>query len=87
MTPTALPSRINGTASRDFMPRARCAGAFARSFTCTEMIVPAAPRDETPIRAPVSYDAPPRSMQTYPAIPAPTFAPAPKPPEPPEPQR
>src|ERR1700674_4443787 len=44
--------------------------------------VPPAPRDETPIRAPVSYDAPARSMQTYPAIPAPTFAPAPKPPEP-----
>src|SRR6202521_3034884 len=47
--------------------------------------VPPAPRDETPIRAPVSYDAPARSMQTYPAIPAPTFAPAPKPPEPPAP--
>jgi len=42
--------------------------------------VPAAPRDETPIRAPVSYDAPPRSMQTYPAIPAPTFVPVPVPP-------
>src|SRR6267143_1822330 len=27
--------------------------------------VPAVPRDETPIRAPVSYDAPPRPMQTY----------------------
>jgi hypothetical protein len=48
--------------------------------------VPPTPRDETPIRAPVSYDAPPRSMQTYPAIPAPTFAPAPKPPEAPAPQ-
>jgi hypothetical protein len=37
--------------------------------------VPPAPRDETPIRAPVSYDAPPRPMQTYPAIPAPIFTP------------
>ena len=47
--------------------------------------VPPAPRDETPIRAPVSYDAPPRPMQTYPSIPAPTFAPTPKPPEAPAP--
>jgi hypothetical protein len=44
--------------------------------------VPAAPRDETPIRAPVSYDAPPRPMQTYPAIPAPTFTGAAQPPAP-----
>src|ERR1700682_3634184 len=51
---------------------------------------PPAPREETPIRAPVSYDAPPRSMQTYPAIPAPNFtgapaAAAPPPPAPPPP--
>jgi hypothetical protein len=36
---------------------------------------PPAPREETPLRAPVSYDAPPRPMQTYPAIPAPIFTP------------
>src|SRR5467141_3483192 len=45
--------------------------------------VPAVPRDETPIRAPVSYDAPPRPMQTYPAMPAPTFGGAPQAPAPP----
>src|SRR6202521_1638756 len=48
--------------------------------------VPPAPRDETPVRAPVSYDAPARPMQTYPSIPIPTYVPAPKPPEPPAPQ-
>ena len=41
--------------------------------------VPPVPRDETPTRAPVSYDAPPRAMQTYPSIPAPTFTGAPQP--------
>ena len=48
--------------------------------------VPPVPRDETPIRAPVSYDAPPRAMQTYPAIPPPTFTAPPEPaaPAPPE---
>src|SRR6202165_3997339 len=44
---------------------------------------PPVPRDQTPIRAPVSYDAPARSMQTYPAIPAPTFTGAPPPAVPP----
>jgi len=39
-------------------------------------------RDETPVRAPASYDAPARSLQTYPAIPAPTFGPTPTPPAP-----
>ena len=48
--------------------------------------VPPVPREETPVRAPVSYDAPPRPMQTYPAIPAPTFTPAPAPPAAPAPQ-
>src|SRR5260370_1118780 len=47
--------------------------------------VAAVPRDETPIRASVSYDAPPRAMQTYPSIPAPTFSPTPAPPPPPAP--
>src|SRR5260370_801790 len=52
-------------------------------------------RDETPVRAPASYDAPVRSVQTYPSIPVPTYgqtppAPAPAPPasrapEPPKP--
>src|ERR1700716_551031 len=40
---------------------------------------PPKPREETPIRAPVSYDAPSRPMQTYPAIPAPTFTSPPEP--------
>jgi serine/threonine protein kinase len=44
--------------------------------------VPPVPREETPIRAPVSYDAPPRAMQTYPSIPAPTFTAPPQPPAP-----
>src|SRR5436853_2696942 len=34
-------------------------------------------REETPARAPVSYDAPDRPLQTYPAMPAITFPPAP----------
>ncbi|HEY8863852.1 MAG TPA: hypothetical protein VIO37_06750, partial [Candidatus Dormibacteraeota bacterium] len=47
---------------------------------------------ETPVRAPVSYDAPARSVQTYPSIPAPTYgatpaAPAPPVPKAPEPPR
>ena len=37
--------------------------------------VPPAPKDDTPVRAAASYDPPPRPMQTYPSIPAPTFAP------------
>jgi hypothetical protein len=45
-------------------------------------------RDETPVRAPVSYDAPTRATETYPGIPAPIFAPptppAPVPPPAPE---
>jgi hypothetical protein len=51
--------------------------------------VPRIPREgETPVRAPVSYDAPARSLQTYPSMPAPTFAPAaPTPPAPPEPPK
>jgi hypothetical protein len=47
--------------------------------------VPSAPRDETPVRAPASYEAPARSVQTYPAIPAPTYTGAPTPPAPPAP--
>jgi len=40
-------------------------------------------RDETPIRAPVSYDAPERPLQTYSGLPAiPVPAPAPPPPAP-----
>ncbi|MGH7763135.1 MAG: hypothetical protein ACREOM_01795, partial [Candidatus Dormibacteraceae bacterium] len=42
--------------------------------------VPAAPRDESPVRAPASYEAPERAVQTYsglPAIPVPAPAPAP----------
>jgi len=33
-------------------------------------------REETPVRVPVSYDAPDRPLQTYPAMPAITFPPA-----------
>ena len=50
--------------------------------------VPKIPREgETPVRAPVSYDAPARSVQTYPSMPAPTFAPTPAVPETPKPHR
>jgi hypothetical protein len=43
-------------------------------------------REETPVRAPASYDAPDRPLQTYPAMPAVTFPPAPEPtPAPPPP--
>jgi len=34
-------------------------------------------REETPVRKPVSYDAPERSVQTYPSMPAVTYPPAP----------
>src|SRR2546421_1457387 len=41
-------------------------------------------RDEMPVRAPVSYEAPDRPLQTYPSLPAITFPPptAPAPPDP-----
>ncbi|HEY0829491.1 MAG TPA: hypothetical protein VGE99_00015 [Candidatus Dormibacteraeota bacterium] len=39
-------------------------------------------RDETPVRAPVSYDAPDRPLQTYPSMPAITFPPTPAVPPP-----
>ena len=42
-------------------------------------------RDETPIRTPVSYDAPDRPLQTYPSMPAMTFPQAPAPAPVPEP--
>src|SRR5438128_3839803 len=42
-------------------------------------------RDEPPVRAPVSYDAPDRPLQTYPAMPAITFPPTPAAPTPPVP--
>ena len=45
-----------------------------------------APRDDTPARAPVSYDPPPRAMQTYPSMPAPTFATQPPATQPPAPE-
>jgi hypothetical protein len=41
------------------------------------------PPDETPVRAPASYDPPPRSVQTYPSLPAiPIPPPVPSPPAP-----
>src|SRR5207249_9692589 len=44
------------------------------------------PRQETPVRSPVSYDAPDRPLQTYPSMPAITFPPTPVPvPAPPPP--
>ena len=51
--------------------------------------VPNIPREgETPVRAPVSYDAPSRSVQTYPAMPIPVYPPEPVvPPAAPEPPR
>src|SRR5438477_299848 len=39
-------------------------------------------REETPARAPVSYDAPDRPLQTYPSMPAMTFPPTPAAPAP-----
>ena len=66
------------------------AGTIPPAPAAPPPFAPAQPRqrDETPIRAPASYDAPARSLQTYPAIPAPTFAPtpAPAPPTPPVPE-
>src|SRR5450759_5319569 len=74
-----------------FLPGAAAAAAVAGASSqppappAPAPFVPPVPRDETPIRAPASYDAPPRSMQTYPSIPAPTYAPAPTVPAPPPP--
>jgi hypothetical protein len=42
-------------------------------------------REDTPVRAPASYDAPDRPLQSYPSIPAVTFPPTPAPPAPLEP--
>ncbi len=47
--------------------------------------VPPVPHEDTPVRTAVSYEPPPRSMQTYPSIPAPTFAPQPPTPDVPAP--
>jgi serine/threonine protein kinase len=75
-----------------FIPQSAAPAAPAAPAARTPT-VPPVPRDETPIRAPVSYDAPPRPMQTYPGIPAPIFTPpgpaaAPvPPPAPPEPRQ
>ncbi|TAN34335.1 hypothetical protein EPN29_02925 [bacterium] len=49
--------------------------------------VPPAPREETPVRAPASYDAPPRSLQSYPPTPAPVAPPTPPTPPAPAPER
>jgi hypothetical protein len=81
-----LATRASGRETPDvtaFLPNQ--APAAPPSPPAPAPFVPPAPRDETPIRAPASYDAPSRSMQTYPAIPAPTYAPAPAPPVPPAP--
>ncbi|HET9781661.1 MAG TPA: hypothetical protein VFR33_07765 [Candidatus Dormibacteraeota bacterium] len=48
-------------------------------------IAPPPPRQETPVRQSVSYDAPDRPLQTYPSMPAVTFPPVPAPPPPLEP--
>ena len=48
-------------------------------------IAPPPPRQETPARQSVSYDAPDRPLQTYPSMPAVTFPPVPAPPAPLEP--
>src|SRR5258708_7313188 len=78
-----LATRASGREMPDataFMPKEAAPAAPAPA-----PLVAAAPRDETPIRAPVSYDAPPRAMQTYPSIPPPTLSPPPAPPPPPPP--
>jgi hypothetical protein len=72
-----------------FLPNDPAAAQEARPLNPSEPAPPPAPipspyvapvpRDETPVRAPVSYDAPPRPMQTYPAIPPPTFTAPPQP--------
>src|ERR1700674_3894299 len=79
-----LATRASGRETPDvttFLPKEAAAAPPAPA-----PFVPPKPRDETPVRAPVSYDAPARPMQTYPSIPIPTYVPAPKPPEPPAPQ-
>jgi|GEM_PF-1083707 len=55
----------------------------------TSTFTPRPEPDETPIRAPVSYDAPPRGMETYPPPPAPPVPPpyVPPPRQPEEPVR
>jgi len=75
-----------------FLPGAAAAAAAAAVAAsqppappASAPFVPPVPRDETPVRAPASYDAPARSLQTYPSIPAPTYAPAPAVPAPPPP--
>jgi hypothetical protein len=85
-----LATRASGRETPDvstFLPKeAAPAPLPSQTPAAPAPFVPPTPREETPIRAPVSYDAPPRPMQTYPAIPVPTYAPAPKPPEPAAPQ-
>jgi hypothetical protein len=79
-----LATRASGRETPDvtaFIPGAAPAAASAPPAPAP--FVPPALRDETPIRAPASYDAPPRSMQTYPSIPAPIYTPVPAPPTPP----
>jgi hypothetical protein len=63
------------------------AGTIPPAPAAPPPFAPAAPRqrDETPIRSPASYDAPARSVQTYPSIPVPTYAPTPPVPAPPAP--
>ena len=83
-----LATRASGRETPDvttFLPKEAVAAAPAPPppLAAPAPFVPPAPRDETPVRAPASYDAPPRSMQTYPAIPAPTYTAAPTPPAPP----
>jgi hypothetical protein len=87
-----LATRASGRETPDvtaFLPKAAVAPAPRppQPPAAPAPFVPPVPRgDETPVRAPVSYDAPVRSMQTYPSIPAPTYAPPPTPATPPAPQ-
>ncbi|HXN91029.1 MAG TPA: hypothetical protein VN906_06050 [Candidatus Sulfotelmatobacter sp.] len=59
-----------------FLPAGTVAPQQRQSVAPAPYVAPSS-RDETPARKPVSYDAPERSVQTYPSMPAVTFPPVP----------
>src|SRR6202521_1775978 len=59
-----------------FLPAGTVAPQPRQSVAPAPYVAPSS-RDETPARKPVSYDAPERSVQTYPSMPAVTFPPVP----------
>ncbi len=61
-----------------FLPKEQqvaAAPAPAQPQPAPGLYVPPVPKEDTPIRAAVSYEPPPRQMQTYPTIPEPTYSP------------